>query len=1109
MNASGFSRNFKKRMAIFICLTQLVSLLTFATTVNAADSTTLPDLVVTKIVLSPTNPEPGDLVTLSVVVKNQGGPLAANSKFTVGCDFGDGIYYYSGPVSKALKKNETLIVPCTGGSGPDGAKWKATVGKHILNSMADNFANPDTGFRVVKESNENNNATQMTITVLASKKPSEAPKATPKPKPQAAGAYYISSDKNEKVDEGIGKLTEDINNVKNAMAKLSKVNKNKKANKVLLDKTTQGKVTDLIKYSIKKVVSGSASKANIGSSKFSAYWDKKNLYVLVNVIDAVKIKDSVNVWDDDAVEILLDMDHDKGNAYGPDDFQYFFNWNTDIPTETKQNALKGVTFTQADTEKGYVIFATIPWATVGKTPKENSFIGFDIAVDDDNNKATRESQTMWNAKDDQAYSHPDRFGDLQILKGNNTPGSAPVPTASTAPSLKPLTPEYKIPAGRGATIPWTEYEAENGRTSGKIIGPSLTFGEKAAEASGRKYVELKAKGQFIEFTTTNSANSIVVRHSIPDAPKGGGITTPISLYVNGVYKQDLMLSSKYNWSYGRFPWYNNPAYSSAHHFFDESRALIGDIPVGSKIKLQVDGKDIASYYDIDLVDLEQVDPAISKPTDFLSITDFGAIPNDRLDDTNAINGCISAAKSAGKGVFIPEGTFNRIQGPKIETSNSGFSGSGYITGYGVIGATARVDVSGLPATGNYDAVLRYSNGSGVAQTVSLYANGTKVSQVSLAPTVNWRTWASRTITIKLKAGSSGIEVVRDNGDSGNIALDYLKVNNIKYEMEKGYFTCPIYVDNVTIKGAGMWYSKLEGYFSQFVCTGNNCKFYDFSVLGESDSRNDLLGDNAFAGNAGTGSVLRNIWVEHTKCGFWVGNSNLGRTDGLLISGCRFRNTMADGVNLCDGTTNSIIENCTARNTGDDSFAIWSATYNTAKWSADNNIIRHCTTQLPWLAQGIALYGGKGNTAQDNLIIDTPTASGILVSTTFECTPFSGITSVQRNSIVRSGSLENGLGGLRIMCDTQFGISGLKVIDLDIYDSTDSGIRFMGSSALSNTTFDNININYCGFNGIYASIEVKGSAIFKNVTVKNSTAAGLRDNSSSKFKFIKAAGDSGW
>ena len=315
------------------------------------------------------------------------------------------------------------------------------------------------------------------------------------------------------------------------------------------------------------------------------------------------------------------------------------------------------------------------------------------------------------------------------------------------------------------------------------------------------------------------------------------------------------MTSKYSWIYGPFPWYNDPGYSSAHHFFDEFRALIGDVPVGSKIKLQVDGKDILKNYDIDLIDLEQVDPALIKPVDFLSITDFGAVANDGIDDTNAINACITAAYARAKEVWIPEGTFNRTQGPKIKTTDSGYSDSGYITGYGTTGATTRVDISELPKAGNYDSVLRYSNGSGVTQTVSLYANGTKVGQVSLAPTTNWKTWASKTITIMLNAGNNGVEVIRDKDDSGNIALDYLKVNNIKYEMENGYFTCPIYVDNVSIKGAGMWYSKLEGYYNQFVCKGNNCKFFDFSILGETDSRNDSLGDNAFSGNAGTGSIL--------------------------------------------------------------------------------------------------------------------------------------------------------------------------------------------------------------------------------------------------------------
>ena len=45
------------------------------------------------------------------------------------------------------------------------------------------------------------------------------------------------------------------------------------------------------------------------------------------------------------------------------------------------------------------------------------------------------------------------------------------------------------------------------------------------------------------------------------------------------------------------------------------------------------------------------------PPDSLSITDFGATPNDTTDDTAAINSAISAARSQGKGVFVPAGTF--------------------------------------------------------------------------------------------------------------------------------------------------------------------------------------------------------------------------------------------------------------------------------------------------------------------------------------------------------------------------------------------------------------------------------------------------------------------
>ena len=60
---------------------------------------------------------------------------------------------------------------------------------------------------------------------------------------------------------------------------------------------------------------------------------------------------------------------------------------------------------------------------------------------------------------------------------------------------------------------------------------------------------------------------------------------------------------------------------------------------------------------IDLVDTEQVAPALAAPADHLSITCYGAVANDAGDDTAAINNAVSAAAPQGKGVWIPAGTF--------------------------------------------------------------------------------------------------------------------------------------------------------------------------------------------------------------------------------------------------------------------------------------------------------------------------------------------------------------------------------------------------------------------------------------------------------------------
>src|ERR1700694_5122977 len=99
----------------------------------------------------------------------------------------------------------------------------------------------------------------------------------------------------------------------------------------------------------------------------------------------------------------------------------------------------------------------------------------------------------------------------------------------------------KAESSRGATVPYVEMEAEDAATNGTVIGSDYTFTHLAAEASGRKAVQLTQQGQYVEFTLPKPANSLVLRYSIPDSPDGKGLTAPLSLYVNGTRQPDLML----------------------------------------------------------------------------------------------------------------------------------------------------------------------------------------------------------------------------------------------------------------------------------------------------------------------------------------------------------------------------------------------------------------------------------------------------------------------------------------------------------------------------------------------------------------------------------------
>ncbi len=557
---------------------------------------------------------------------------------------------------------------------------------------------------------------------------------------------------------------------------------------------------------------------------------------------------------------------------------------------------------------------------------------------------------------------------------------AALPESTATPVV--LLPTPHAPAGsRGAPTPWVEYEAEDGRTNGEVLGPDRTFGTFAAESSGRRSVKLKAVGQYVQFVAQAAANSIVVRYAIPDAPAGGGITATLSLYVGGVFAQKLTLTSRYAWSYGgELYTYNEPAVQGAHHFFDETRALVKAIPAGATVRLQVDRDDTADYYVVDLVDLEQVAPPKPQPAGSLSIVaDCGATPDDGRDDGAAIQHCLDRARTEHKTVWIPRGTFESAQKP----------------------------------------------------------------------------------------------------------LD---------------------VAEVTLEGAGMWYSVIHGADARFNCLGDNCRYADFSILGETVRRDDKVPENGFNNGGGYGVRLDRIWVEHTKVGYWVGP---GPANGLVIADSRFRDLFADGVNFCNGTSNSVVENSHFRNTGDDALASWSPA--SAGGVNHNNVFRFNTVQLPWRANCLALYGGQDNALEDNLCYDVVTYPGILIAQAFSSHPFAGITRVQRNTLVRAGGpmYRQEHGALKISA-AEGDIRGLQVQDIVIDQATFAGLELEGLHAIQAAQFENIQITAPGTWGLLIRSNVTGTVTLTGVTVSAPGKAGAQNYAPKLyFTLTRGPGNSGW
>ncbi|HXR72851.1 discoidin domain-containing protein [Actinocrinis sp.] len=288
------------------------------------------------------------------------------------------------------------------------------------------------------------------------------------------------------------------------------------------------------------------------------------------------------------------------------------------------------------------------------------------------------------------------------------------------------------------------------------------------------------------------------------------------------------------------------------------------------------------------------------------------------------------------------------------------------------------------------------------------------------------------------------------------------------------------VNNVTIAGAGMWYSTVTGtapgfYGNSAPNPSTNVHLQNFAISGNVQERCDSCQVNGIGG-AMSSSSASNLWIEHMKVGAWMD----GPMNGLTFSGLRIRDTTADGINFHGGVTNSTVTNSDLRNTGDDGIATWA---DSGIGADANDTISNNTVQLQMLANGIAIYGGHDNTVTGNLVQDTgiTQGGGIHVGQRFSSTPV-GTTTIQNNTLIRNGSLDPnwqfGVGSLWFDA-SQGAITGpINVSNALIEQSPYEAIQWV-EGTISGVNLNNVTIAGAGTFALQE--QTGGTASAQNVT----------------------------
>lgn len=563
----------------------------------------------------------------------------------------------------------------------------------------------------------------------------------------------------------------------------------------------------------------------------------------------------------------------------------------------------------------------------------------------------------------------------------------------------------KACASVGAVTPFISYEAEAGTLGGgaSIVSlnspPTTQYSSPQLEASGHAYVQLTATGQYVQWVnnTGKSITAINLRSCIPDASGGGGITSTIDLYVNGAFRQAISVNSQQNYCYEGTSYNNqtdkNPADGDPRDFWNDTQTFItgAAIAPGSTIRLQKDSANSASFYYIDVIDLEAPPAPISQPANSLSITSYGAVANNlSTDNTTAINNCFADARAQGKIAWIPQGVFcfSAIQGG-LNASGITIQGAGpwYSTLYRV-----------TPANNNQGIANMVTATSSTMRDLMLDCNANSRAGNNNNGAVNFSgtnwvvddVWIEHVTSAFWCAGVGGIarncrvlsvwsdggnfnNVQSDNGIGMNLTYsnnfvrgtgdDAMAINSVNYNGTTHYTIMSniTYCNNTAI---APWGGKCMGIYGGVNSVAMNNLLSDTArYLGLGMMRFGVNGSDLISATVTGNTVLRcggNGYNQQQQA-VMIGNGGDGQAVGTVqnvyCGSNTINNALFDGIGIST-CTNVVLHNNVINSPGLDGIAIGAGTIDLGECQGDAVLLNNTVNSLN-SGRAQVLTGGGG------------------------------------------------------------------------------------------------------------------------------------------------------